>query len=137
MTLKRIRRTITRWFEKPSKRFSYSLPDAKIFSKWYNWETLFESVDWNDWNAVVDGFQKRYDGWYFNKMMGGHSSYLDICALCALVEVFCHYSLDADWHEQKQYKEFLRKLDPAFRRDLVAPITVSRLRGGNWETSTL
>ena len=34
-------------------------------------------------------------------------------------------------------KNSLRRLDPAFRKDLASPITVSRLRGGKWETGTL
>jgi hypothetical protein len=66
------------WLSKPTVRVSYSLPDSKVFPKYYNSKTFFKDINWTDWNAVVDGFEQRYVGWYFDKMHGGDSSSADI-----------------------------------------------------------
>jgi hypothetical protein len=72
-------------------------------------------------------------------MKGKDSSYLDFCSLCALVEAFTHYHGDKDWHNQHNYKEFLRKLDAIFRKRLSNPITVTRYDNSKskWTQSTL
>lgn len=121
----------------PSNRIVYELPDPKVFKKYYNQDTFFHDVDWFDWSATIDGFKARFEKWYFEEMTGGHSSYLDFCALCALIEVFCHYEFEKDWHEPKNYKEFLRKLDPVFRKKLGSPIPVTRYEGGRWTSGRL
>src|SRR5262249_34973984 len=113
-------------------RIIYPLPSPSVFKKFYNRDVLFKDVVWTDWNAVVDGFMRRFEGWYFSNMSGGHSSYLELCSLCALVEVFLHYDINTSWHEQKNYKEFLRRLNPIFRRKLANPIIITRFYGAGW-----
>ncbi len=120
-----------------SHQIIYALPDIRVFKKCYNRDAFFHDIDRSDWGAVIDGFHARFEKWYFANMNGGHSSYLDMCALCALVEVFCHYEFEKAWHEPKNYKEFLRKLDPVFRRQLGAPISVTRNEGGRWTAGKL
>ena len=75
--------------------------------------------------------------WYFDRMTGGDSSYLDLCALCALIDVFCHYESEKHWHEPQNYREFLRKLDPAFRKKLPVIIPTTRFKGGSLELVNL
>jgi len=108
----------------------YALPSP--VQKFYNIATLFRDVDWSDWQAVVNGFQKRFTEWYFARMAGGDSSYLDLCSLCALVETFTHYTTERHWHHPGNYKEFLRTLDPVFRKRLTPPIVVTRFEGRKW-----
>jgi hypothetical protein len=115
----------------------YPLPDATVYKKYYNQDELFHDVDWGNWNAVVEGFEARFVKWYFDHMPGGNASYIDFCALCALIEVFLHYESDKNWHDPKNYKEFLRKLDPVFRTELHSPISVTRWEGGAWRQGTL
>lgn len=118
-------------------RIDYALPHAQVYKKFYNQDEFFHDVDWQDWNAVVDGFETRFEKWYFQHMAGGHASYLDLCALCALVEVFSYYGFDKEWHEPRHYKEFLRKLDPVFRRRLGTEILITRLEGDRWKPGKL
>jgi hypothetical protein len=122
---------------KAATRIVYHLPETKNFKKFYNQDQLFCDADWNNWSGVIDGFEKRFTKWYFAHMTGGHASYIDLCALCALVEVFSYYQSDKDWHAARNYREFLRKLDQIFRTKLHTPITVTRYKGGNWEIDQL
>jgi len=119
-----------------SQRIIYCLPNTG-FEKYYYKGVLFKDVNWSEWKDVIDGFQKRFEGWYFGNMAGGDSSYLDLCSLCALVEVFEYYSSEYSWHEPGNYKEFLRKLNPIFRRLLSVPLQVTRLEGRKWTTGQL
>jgi hypothetical protein len=114
----------------------YSLPDA-VFRKYFNQDEFFDEVDWGDWKAVVGGFEKRFDKWYFVHLQGNHASYVDLCALCALIDVFSLYQSGTSWHAPKTYKEFLRKLHPAFRKQLQAPIRLSRYEQGAWKDALL
>jgi len=50
----------------PAGRIGYELPNPAIFSKRYNATTFFKDVDWTNWNAVVDGFERRFAIWYFD-----------------------------------------------------------------------
>ncbi len=118
-------------------RITYALPDPAVFNKFYNRDILFKDVDWTDWNAVIDGFQKRYELWYFDHLVGGDASYVDFSSLCALVEVFTHYSVEKNWHDESQYKEFLRRAASIFRRKLSQPITITRFSRGRWITGQL
>jgi hypothetical protein len=120
-----------------ASRIVYALPVASKFRKYYNQDQFFDEVDWSDWTTVIDGFEKQFDKWYFAHMSGGHASYMDLCALCALVEVFSHYQSDKDWHEPKNYKEFLRKLDSVFRKKLHTPISITRCEAGIWKPGKL
>lgn len=115
----------------------YSLPDAAVYRKFFYQGKFFDEVDWGDWLAVVDGFEQRFDKWYFAHMSGSHASYLDLCALCALIDVFTHYHSRATWHAPKAYREFLRKLDRVFRRRLREAIPVSRYEAGAWKQGQL
>jgi hypothetical protein len=119
-----------------TKQIVYSLPDA-VFRKYFNQDEFFDRVDWSDWKAVVDGFEKRFDKWYFAHLQGNHASYVDLCALCALIDVFSLYQSRTSWHAPKTYKEFLRKLDPAFRKPLQSPISVRRHEQGAWKEGSL
>ncbi len=118
-------------------RIIYSLPDEGVVKKCYNKHQFFGEIDWKDWPAAIGGFEARFEKWYFDHMLGGHASYLDFCALCALVEVFSYYESDKDWHDSKNYKEFLRKLDPVFRKSLSAPIVITRSEAGSWTEGKL
>ncbi len=118
-------------------QITYALPCPAIFSKFYNIDTKFKDVDWDDWRAIVDGFTKRFTDWYFVRMAGGDFSYLDFCSLCALIETFTHYTYEHFWHHPGNYKEFLRKLDPVFRTRLARPTVVSRFERGKWRYNTL
>jgi hypothetical protein len=60
-----------------------------------------------------------------------------IYALCALVEVFSHYSSEKEWQDPKHYKEFLRRLDPVFRTHLPAPVEITRWEAGRWKRGKL
>src|SRR4051812_22924674 len=82
-------------------RIVYALPDIGVYKKYYNQDKFFQNVDWANWDAVVDGFETRFEKWYFNHMAGGHASYVDLCSLCALVEVFSHYQSQHPWHQPK------------------------------------
>jgi hypothetical protein len=135
---------ILRWIKKlfvsrsPSPgRIIYSLPSSAVFSKYYDRDIPFKDVDWTNWSAVVDGFYKRFDAWYFQNMVGGHSSYVDLCCLCALVEVFAHYTNEKDWHDPGNYKEFLRRADSIFRKRLAKPVVVTRFEGNRWNQGAL
>jgi hypothetical protein len=118
-------------------RIVYSLPCDSVFRKFYNKDILFRDVDWKDWDGVIDGFRNRFGKWYFDKIAGGDASYVDFCALCALVEVFSHYDAARDWHDPGNYKEFLRKLDSKFRMRLSEPITITRCEAGVWKVGKL
>jgi hypothetical protein len=122
------------------RRVIYALPDPRIHSKFYNKDARFKDVDWGCWSSVIDGFQERFTGWYFDFFKGEHQSYVDFCSLCALVDVFTYYDGDEgdpDWHDPRRYKEFLRKLDSTFRKRLRTPITTSRCRSGKWSLAKL
>ena len=122
-------------------KITYALPYSSVFSKYYNKNMEFKDVDWSDWNMVVDGFKSRIVGWYFEPLAifptTGHEAYPVLCAMCALVDVFTHYDFKKDWHEPRNYKEFLRKLDPVFRTKLTNKIMTSRLHRRGWERGKL
>ena len=118
-------------------RIVYALPDVAVYKKFYHRDKFFHDIDWSDWDTVVNGFEARFVKWYFEHMLGEHASYIDFCALCALVEVFSHYESDRDWHEPKNYKEFLRKLDPVFRTKLRSAILITRDEAGAWRPRKL
>jgi len=115
----------------------YALPDHNIHSKFYNKDTEFKDVNWECMNSVVDGFQMRFISWYFDFLKGGDQSYIDFCSLCVLIDIFTHYDRDCEWHDQKHYKDFLRCLNPIFRRRLISPITTSRFRSRSWQLTQL
>src|SRR5262245_41533203 len=125
--------TIPKWlkslcgFRSPVGRIIYPLPNASVFNKYYYKDVFFHGFDWTKWGAVVEGFRERFNEWYFSKMQSGHASYLDLCSLCALVEVFLHYTHKTIWHDSTAYKKFLRKLHPIFSKKLKNPIDVSWL----------
>ena len=135
----RIFRRLTRTRTTPvgDTRIVYHLPSGTVYKKYYNKDSYFADVDWEDWAAVVDGFESRFKNWYFGQFHGGHASYVDFCALCALVEVFSHYDSGRDWHEPKYYKEFLRKLDSVFRTKLRHPVQITRCEAGSWRVGKL
>ncbi|NQV28100.1 MAG: hypothetical protein HQ518_27425 [Rhodopirellula sp.] len=118
-------------------RIIYQLPNHSVYKKYYNQDALFADVDWSNWSVVVDGFEARFKKWYFDHLPGSHASYVDFCALCALVEVFSHYDSGRDWHEPKNYKEFLRKLDAVFRTKLTHPVHITRCEAGTWRAGKL
>jgi hypothetical protein len=111
------------------------LPSSR-FSKYYNKDVLFANVDWSNWSSVVDGFEARFVDWYFEPLSQfpktGHEAYPVLCTMCALVDAFAHYDGDRDWHEQRNYKEFLRKLDSVFRTKLSSSIETTRHQGAVW-----
>lgn len=115
----------------------YALPKATVFRKYYNRHQFFDEIDWSNWNEVVDGFEDRFDKWYFTQMRAGHGAYVDLCALCALVDVFSLHQSRRSWHEPKTYKEFLRRLDPVFRTKLQQPIEIGRLDRNGWQPAKL
>lgn len=123
------------------QRIQYALPSSNVFRKRYNKDVFFDEVDWSDWTAVVNGFQSRFVDWYFKPLSEfpttGHEAYPVLCAMCALVDTFAHYDGDRGWHEQKHYKEFLRKLDPVFRTKFSSPIATTRYRDGAWVQGSL
>ena len=122
----------------PSGRIAYNLPDPAVFSKWFNYRTEFRNVNWTQWNNVVDGFHERFTEWYFNRMpVPNHGSYMEFCAVCALIDAFTHYTSAKDWHDQRNYKEFLRKLDPIFRKRLSPPTEVTRFKDNGWAQGKL
>ncbi|MCP3957762.1 MAG: hypothetical protein GY719_07905 [bacterium] len=121
----------------PGARIIYALPDVAVFKKCYNKHQFFDDIYWGDWAAAIDGFEQRFEKWYFEHMLGGHASYLDFCALCALVEVFSNYESDRDWHEPKNYREFLRRLDSVFRTRLNSSIVTTRWEAGSWKEGKL
>lgn len=118
-------------------KITYTLPDPKKFPKYYNKDYYFEDIDWKCWDSVIDGFRQRFIEWYFEFLKFGHASYVAFCSLCALVDVFTYYDGYGEWHEPKNYKEFLRKLDPVFKTKLKLPITISRFKGDKWRQSEL
>jgi hypothetical protein len=122
---------------RPAGQVVYSLPNAAVYRKFFNRDQFFDEVDWSDWKAVIDGFEQRFDKWYFASMSGGHASYVDLCALCALIDVFSLYQSEGPWHAARTYKEFLRKLDPAFRKRLHGSIRISRYEAGTWKATSL
>jgi hypothetical protein len=103
-----------------------------VYRKFFNRDAYFDQIEWTDWESVVDGFEARFRRWWFEPLTGGHSSYLDLCALCALVDILSLYQSQAEWHSPATYKEFLRKLDPVFRKKLPEAITTTRFQGGVW-----
>lgn len=119
----------------------YKLPEPTIFKKCYNKSSLFDEVDWSDWESVVDGFRLRFEGWYFEPLgefpKTGHEAYPVLSAMCALVDVFAHYTSNTSWRDAGTYKAFLRQLDPLFTTDLKAPIKVSRRVRGKWDLQEL
>jgi hypothetical protein len=115
----------------------YCLPAPAVYRKFYNQEQFFDAVDWSNWDAVIDGFERRINGWYFDHMRGGHASYLDLCSLCALIDFFSLHQAKLFWHSPTIYKEFLRKLDPEFRRKLPQRILVTRHERGSWRSGWL
>jgi hypothetical protein len=124
-------RSMVRWIRKifssrnkaQGTRITYQLPCPTIFSKYYYKGTLFQDVDWSDWDSVVDGFQSRFVKWYFDPLsiwpQAGHEAYPVLCAICALIDVFTYYTGATEWHDKKQYKHFLRKLNPIFGTNLT------------------
>ena len=52
-------------------RIVYALPDISVYKKFYNQGEFFHDVDWNNWNSVVNGFEARFEKWYFDHMTGG------------------------------------------------------------------
>ncbi len=119
------------------KRIAYALP-ASAFRKCFNRDAMFDAVDWTQWQAVINGFQHRFVGWYFDPLSifpgaGGHEAYPVLCALCALVDAFTHYEHNRDAHEPRHYKEFLRKLNPVFRTKLSSQIEQTRWIKDEWK----
>jgi hypothetical protein len=118
-------------------RVTYELPNTRVFSKFYNRDTAFDAVDWSAWLPVVDGFHRRFSGWYFEPLeefpRDGHEAYPVLCAMCALVDAFTHYDRDDDWHSPKEYKQFLRHMNPIFSKSLSCPIVSSRRVRGDWQ----
>lgn len=127
------------FFKKPPRgHIVYSLPNPAVFSKLYNYKTEFQHVNWTQWNDVVDGFQDRFTEWYFRRMpIPDHGSYMDLCTICALIDVFTHYTNPKDWHDQQNYKEFLRKLNPVFRTKIFPPTEITRFRDNRWTNGKL
>jgi hypothetical protein len=115
----------------------YQLPVSSVYRKFFNRDIFFQDVNWEDWLGVVDGFQRRFDGWYFENLQRGHAAYMDLVSLCALVDVFSYYVSQNDWHDPGSYREFLRRLDAQFRRKLVARIEISRPGRAGGRQSTL
>lgn len=119
-----------------TQRIIYSLP-TKGISKFYFRGASFADMDWADWEAVVDGFQARITEWYFERMAGNDSSYVDLCSLCALIDLFTHYTHRQTCHGPDNYKEFLRRLHPILGTKLSKPINVTRCVGQNLRPTTL
>ena len=119
------------------RKITYDLPDPRIFSKYYYKGYHFKDINWECWDSVIDCFRQRFIEWYFEFLKFGDASYVAFCSLCALVDVFTHYDGYGEWHEPKNYKEFLRKLDPVFRTKLKLPITISRLDSDKWKQNIL
>lgn len=119
------------------KRIAYALPSA-AFRKCFNRDVMFDTVDWTQWQTVINGFQHRFVAWYFDPLSifpgaGGHEAYPVFCSLCALVDAFTHYEHDQDAHESDHYKEFLRKLNPVFQTKLSSQIELTRWFNGKWK----
>lgn len=122
-------------------RLIYRLPEPTVYKKFYNKSLRFDQVDWSDWEAVIDGFRLRFEGWYLEPLgefpKTGHEAYPVFSAMCALVDVFTHYSSKTGRRDSRDYKAFLRRLDPLFGSALTSPTEVSRWVGGQLRVQKL
>lgn len=116
-----------------ASRIVYLLPDTGL-KKCFNLERLFSDINWGDWQEVIDEFEKRVAGWYFHRLPTSrdlHAAYIVLSTVSALVDTLSQYERGLDWHDDRQYCDYLRKKFPGFRNSLANPFPVTKARGKN------
>jgi hypothetical protein len=122
----------------------YEQPAPAIFTKLFSVNKAFlpnargrVPVDWANWTDVIDEYECRIVVWYFdpvgeqvtNSKGQRDPAYPLMFTLCAFVDLMSQYQFDLDWHDQAQYRHFLRQRIPEFNRRLPNPIAYTTYGG--------